>query len=485
MLKKITIAICLLCAVIMARPVYGQSTMPVPNGGFENWDQHSGYGVTVLFFQLPVYSNFSTPTDWNYMSYPVNETLSYSGMSLNVNTDIPLILASQETSSVAEGSSALKLQTFMLSDIISSTVYSLAQSSIDTSLTNMVVPSVLSTGAINLDNFMPIMDDIVANMSSLSQLLAVFGGEDINNYVDGGVALNGFAPERLQGYYKYTSASAGDNGGVVMIGTKYNTATHRREAVGGGYNVDLIDNGSYTPFEVAYQSLHEIDPSYAEIEPDSLIILLISSANNNRQQGSVLYVDGLQLAQGTVVVEDTCQTPYQLSVLAKDTTRAVIAWLPIESESSWEIEYGVHGYTLGTGTMVASSINGYTFEGLQPGTSYDCYVRQLCNNDLYSDWAMMTFETDTLPVVIIDSTGIYDFSMMGAKVYPNPAQGSFQVSFTEEIPSAVMLYSVEGKMVKSIRPTQSELWVELPCPGMYILKCETSKGTFVQKVIGQ
>lgn len=487
MVRKILVSLSLLCAVLAFRPTYGQSTFSVPNGGFENWTSHPGYGVTVLFFQLPVFSDFSSPTDWNYMSYPVNKTLSYSGLSFNVNTDVPLLKVSQETSGAAQGNSSLALHTFMLSDIINSTVYSLAESSIDSSLTSMVVPTVLTTGAFDLDHFLPIMDDVLANMGSLSQLLAAFGDEDVNYYVDGGIALNGFTPDRLQGRYKYTSATSGDNGGIFLLGTKFNPTTHRREIVGGGYNVDLTDNSSYTPFQVDYMSLHEIDSTYAEIEPDSLVIMLVSSANNHRQHGSILYLDALQLSQGEIVEPDTCQTPYNFTVLAVDTTTAHVSWLPSTSEidGTWEFEYGIQGFGHGTGVTLTPNVNEVNLTGLQPGTTYDCYVRLLCGEDLYGDWAMLTFQTDTVPAATVDSTGICDFAAMGAVVYPNPAQGAFQVTFTQEIPSSIMLYTMEGKLVQSIRPNQPQVWVELPRSGMYILKCETTKGAFVQKIISR
>jgi hypothetical protein len=80
------------------------------------------------------------------------------------------------------------------------------------------------------------------------------------------------------------------------LGTKYNTTTHRREVVGGGFSMDLTDNADYTSFEVVYNSLNDLLPSGTVSDPDTMVIILCSSANvDNRQQGSALYVDKLQL----------------------------------------------------------------------------------------------------------------------------------------------------------------------------------------------
>ena len=230
-----------------------QTNIPLPNSGFENWSNGSGYSVTVLIFPLQVYGSYTYPNNWSYPSYPVNESITYNGINVNVNTNLPLLKVSNETSSVAEGSHALKMQTFMLSDIISSTVYNLAASNIDPQLTSMVIPTILSTGVINLDNLLPILNTLMVNMSSIGQLMATFANEDINDFIDGGVALNGLVPGRLTGQYKYTSATNGDNGGILMLGTKYNTTAHRRELVGGGYSVALTDASTYTNFEILYR----------------------------------------------------------------------------------------------------------------------------------------------------------------------------------------------------------------------------------------
>ena len=280
---------------LLSLKTMGQNSIPLTNSGFENWSTGNGYSVTVLFFPLQVYDSYTYPTNWNYPTYPVNETITYSGMNVNVNTDLPLLKVSNETNGVPEGAHAVKLQSFMLSDIINSTVYNLASSNLDEWLTTTVFPTVLTTGAVDIDQLLPLVEDFTNSFDSLPLLLAVFDSVDLNSIIDGGIPLNGTAMGRMTGYYKYTSGVGGDRGGIMMLGSKYNPATQRREVVGGGYTADLTDVSAYTPFEIAYTPLSELDSTVEYVEADSLVILIFSSANTEPQQGSALCLDDLRL----------------------------------------------------------------------------------------------------------------------------------------------------------------------------------------------
>lgn len=462
-----------------------QTSIPLPNSSFENWSNGNGYSVTVIFIQLPVYESYTYPSDWNYPSYPVNQTVTYSGMNVNINTILPLIKVSHETSSVADGSSALKMQTFMLSDIINSTVYNLAQSSIDPELTSMVFPSILSTGEMDLDQMMPFMYTITSNMNSLAQLMATFVNEDINDYIDGGVALNGLVPGQLTGQYKYTSATgSGDNGGILMLGTKYNTNTHRREVVGAGYTTSLTDTSTYTAFNIEYRPMSEIIPTQPMIDPDSLVIILFSSANNQRQQGSILYLDNLQLwAYEPDIHEDTCADVTGLTVDYVDTTLASLSWAIDENPDYWEAEYGIQGFSQGNGNVMTTVNNSLILSELQPDTYYDVYVRSICNDSIAGDWSFISFKTDEIVPPDPDTTSVQTFAADHLICYPNPANGQCQLQFQQEKPLFIQLFSIDGKLLQQITPQTETITVSLPYSGVFILRCEMAQGIIVRKII--
>jgi len=67
--------------------------------------------------------------------------------------------------------------------------------------------------------------------------------------------------------------------------------------------------------------------------------------------------------------------------------------------NGWEIEYGITGFTQGSGTSVTTSIHPYTITGLDPDTTYDVYIRALCSNTEQSGWiGPVSFTTPAIPV---------------------------------------------------------------------------------------
>ena len=410
-MKKILLLV--FSVALMSFSVSAQTHMAVPHGSFEQWTNHPGYSASISILSLPIYSSFTTPTGWNYLSYPVDTSFSTPLGNASINTAIPLVLASQETTSVPDSSYAAKLQSFMLEDIVSAGVYTLLAANLDSMLTEMVFPSILSTGEVNLEHFIPILNSLLSNMDSVEALLASLATIDVNYLITGGMALNGFEPSRLTGFYKYQSASSGDNGGVLLLGTHYNTTTHQRDVVGGGVNISLTDIANYTPFTVDYVSLHEMEPSFPEQAPDSLIILLLSSASTTMQQGSYMCVDNLALWHdtNTVVEPDTCAGITSLAV-TPDIHEAVVNWSTSAVVNGFELEYGAAGFAQGSGTLVSLTNNTYALSSLAANTAYDIYVRTVCANSTYGDWSSLQFTTlpDTCASVLYLSleSRVYD-----------------------------------------------------------------------------
>lgn len=183
------------CFVALMGILRAQTPMTIPNGSFEQWSSHDGYSVTAMYVvHIPVYEAYSTPSVWNYPLYPINQTVSVYGYNVNINTSVPIIKASQETTGVPDGNKAVKLQTFMLSDIINSTVLSVAGSSLAPSLTSQVIPSILSTGDINISSFIPLVSNMMSTSGDIYSMIPTLVAEDVNDYITGGIALGDFRP---------------------------------------------------------------------------------------------------------------------------------------------------------------------------------------------------------------------------------------------------------------------------------------------------
>lgn len=73
-----------------------------------------------------------------------------------------------------------------------------------------------------------------------------------------------------------------------------------------------------------------------------------------------------------------CPAPSNLVSTDTTGTTADFSWISGGS-SAWVVEYGVVGFTLGTGTLLSASSNtNFSVTGLTAGTYYDVYVRDYC-----------------------------------------------------------------------------------------------------------
>lgn len=375
---------------------HAQNSYAVNNFSFESWSTAPGDTISILggVLTLPLYNAYEYPTAWNYMKYHVNKSTSIYGQPISVNTNMPLFKASYETGMVPHGNRALKLQTFKLSDIVPSTTYSLLGSYVDSIYTATIFPSCISTASTSASDFLDLYAILTDTMYHDSvQILAAVSQLSMDSLFTGGMPLNGFEPSRLHGYYKYTSAVAGDNAGVLLIGTRYNSVTHKREMTGGGYSACFTDINTYVPFNVQYMPMSAVVPQATNGEADSLIIMIISSACANRQQGSVLYMDSLILYHDIITRPDTCREVQNVRMLHTDSMSAVVAWSNDTSVMYWEVEYGEEGYVAGSSPCSIVTDTAVTLNNLYPFTSYDVYVRACCNDTLYSGWNMLTFTT--------------------------------------------------------------------------------------------
>ena len=407
---KTVFRLILSCIALAGGMLQAQAPLSLPNGSFEQWTTHPGYNVNVLFMSLPVYDTFFTPTGWDYLSYPVNQTTTFMGMNININTNVPLVKSTPETGTVPDGNSAVRLQTIKLEDIIDPTILSLAGDALDSSMTERIIPSILSTGELDIDAFMPLITDLMSGSGNILSMLPTLLAMDVNEYVTGGLALNGFRPARITGSYKYHSAVGGDNGAIIMIGTHYNATTHKREIVGGGINLALTDTAAYTSFETEYASLGSLLPGYAGSSPDSLVVLLLSSAGNNMQQGSYLCLDNLTLWPAP----DTCASVEELSLWSRTYDvfpEMVLEWQGSNQTSLWQVEYGPQGFIHGDGTTVEinqTHFNIFELENngtLTPNTWYDFYVRSVCDDDIYGEWDSVHYRTFCASVEDLTSHG--------------------------------------------------------------------------------
>lgn len=486
------------CLCLLPHAAKAQNTYPIPNGDYEEWTVAPGdslhipvqtpFGTTT--FHIPIFRDFLVPSLWNYPTLPINHTVSVPNpfgsddIEVSVNTNIPLIKAEPDT--LSENNTALKLQTFKISDIIIESSYNYFESSLSEDLHNMLIPSFLSNGTIHTEQFFDLLNTIIENIDSIENFISSFDGLDLNDYIEGGMALNGFEPGKITGIYKYASTTVGDNGAVLMLGSKYDPVLQARTVVGGGISIDLTDASSYAPFEVYYHSSDEFDSSLDHVVPDSLIILLLSSASDNIQQYSTLCIDQLTLFEAdSNDIENTCSRAYAIHASDLDTTSVLLSWYELETPDHWEVEYGLQDFALGTGTFTTASTTELFIDNLQSDTYYDVYVRGVCEDGLYSNWSNWRFKTaiPPTPEVPEDSTGIQTITNEGLTIFPNPAHGNCTLQFDEQQPSSIQLYAIDGKLLQTITPNSRTINLSLPYSGIFMIRCETEKRIIVRRIV--
>ena len=66
---------------------------------------------------------------------------------------------------------------------------------------------------------------------------------------------------------------------------------------------------------------------------------------------------------------------------------ANLSWTPGGNETSWNIQYGIAGFPIGTGNTVSATTNPFLLTGLNPSTCYDYYVQAVCSTNDLSQWS--------------------------------------------------------------------------------------------------
>lgn len=127
-----------------------------------------------------------------------------------------------------------------------------------------------------------------------------------------------------------------------------------------------------------------------------------------------MYIDDIE-----VTLIPNCPRPNNVTFSNVTTTTAVVSWSD-SSATNFEIEYGVSGFALGTGTRVTSMLESVTLYGLNHSTSYDVYIRGVCAMSDTSNWSFVTsFATDCAAIDSLPYT--QNFSGWGAGTGARPA----------------------------------------------------------------
>ena len=97
----------------------------------------------------------------------------------------------------------------------------------------------------------------------------------------------------------------------------------------------------------------------------------------------------------------TIINPTNISESSISDNSATVSWSAITTSTEYQIEYGLSGFSLGSGQTIVLQSPTHTFNNLSPETSYDFYVRAGFSGE-FSDWigpnTFQTFQSCELPM---------------------------------------------------------------------------------------
>ncbi len=173
-----------------------------------------------------------------------------------------------------------------------------------------------------------------------------------------------------------------------------------------------------------------------------------------------------------------CLPPTGLMASFITTNSADISWTENNSTTEWSVEYGIGGFTLGTGTSVITTSNPMSLSGLSDDTSYDYYVRSICGAGDTSEWsAVGTFTT------ILDDVGVGEnIPLTQISLYPNPANDDLSVQFNKNIyQGEIQIFNLIGQELIKVKFDGSPYYlldVSSLTSGRYVYQINAEEAVF-------
>jgi len=106
----------------------------------------------------------------------------------------------------------------------------------------------------------------------------------------------------------------------------------------------------------------------------------------------------------------SCIKPTNIAIDQLASTSLLFTW-DANDETSWELEYGQNGFSIGNGTVVQTSQTNYFIENLIPATAYQVFVRANCGSNGFSDYSQLDFVTEQEVAVCKQPIDLYQIAI--------------------------------------------------------------------------
>ena len=184
---------------------------------------------------------------------------------------------------------------------------------------------------------------------------------------------------------------------------------------------------------------------------------------------------------------DVCDTVSGVAVTNITNTSATVSWTSGFSLRLWDVDYGRRGFPVNYGTIRQTTSPTYTIQGLEPGTTYDVYVRSYCGTNYFSVWSQRVTFTTT------GQSGISEVEKDGLvlDIIPNPATSTTVLSVKGISGlTTVTITDISGKTivadkVKCDGALEKTVDVSQFAKGAYFVHVSNDQTSIVQKLIVQ
>jgi len=191
--------------------------------------------------------------------------------------------------------------------------------------------------------------------------------------------------------------------------------THMFGASIGMLNIDVSGDGGSTFTNILSKSGDQGDQWVQEVIqiPSNITssVIVRFTATVGDDGSGVQYWGDIAMDDFEVRQASTCPQTSFGTVSNLLSTSADVSWTPGGSETSWNIEYGTAGFTLGSGTNTNVTTPNYSLTGLTPSTDYDFYIQAVCSATDQSYWVgPVMISTPFTPPGCGDSFGPYCYT---------------------------------------------------------------------------
>lgn len=201
-------------------------------------------------------------------------------------------------------------------------------------------------------------------------------------------------------YSDYTSIST-----LLSPGTSYpmeldliNCSQFGTYSYGTRVWIDLDHNGIFDTYEMLHDSYNSLAPLVPVTVPFNISIPATALSGLTRMRIVIDETNPTPSPCGpynwgetedymvNISAPPTCPQPTNFSLIQANNSSAQVEWVAGGSETQWQIEYGMQGFTPGTGTTVIVNTNPYTITGLTTNSFYTAYIQGICTPGDTSFW---------------------------------------------------------------------------------------------------